>query len=76
MVILLRVIALIIGCMYGPYLYLVLPLGGLFLAADILLLYTVFKGQDAGSDKGGHIANGNLYHEVICCNIFGNDLLN
>ena len=64
MVILLRVIALIIGCTYGPYLYLVLPLGGLFLAADGLLLYTVFKGQGAGSDKG-HLQNGTLYHEVL-----------
>ena len=31
-----------LGCLYGPYLYLVLPLGGLYLAADVLLLYTIF----------------------------------
>ena len=51
------------GCMYGPILYLVLPLGGLYLAADVLLLYTVFKGQGAGSSKG-QMQNGSLYHEV------------
>ena len=56
-----RVIALIMGCMYGPFLFLVLPLGGLYLAADVLLLYTVFKGQS--SDKG-NLQNGTLYHEV------------
>ena len=33
---------MILGCLYGPYLYLVLPLGGLYLAADVLLLYTIF----------------------------------
>ena len=31
------------GCFYGPYLYLVLPLGGLYLAADALLLYAIWK---------------------------------
>ncbi len=41
-VILIRLICMILGCLYGPYLYLVLPLGGLYLAADILLLYTIF----------------------------------
>ena len=51
------------GCMYGPILYLVLPLGGLYLAADVLLLYTVFKGQGAGDGKG-NMQNGTLYHEV------------
>jgi len=62
LIILLRIIALIMGCMYGPILYLVLPLGGLYLAADVLLLYTVFKGQGAGSSKG-QMQNGSLYHE-------------
>ena len=52
------------GCMYGPVLYIVLPIGGLYLAADILLLYSVFKGQGGGGDKGT-MQNGNLYHEVI-----------
>lgn len=61
-IMLLRLIALIMGCMYGPILYLVLPLGGLYLAADFLLLYTVFKGQNSGSDKG-NMQNGTLYHE-------------
>jgi len=62
LIILLRVIALIMGCMYGPILYLVLPLGGLSLAADVLLLYTVFKGQGSGSGRGT-MQNGSLYHE-------------
>ena len=38
---LLRFISMVIGCFYGPYLYLVLPLGGLYLAADALLFYAV-----------------------------------
>jgi len=49
---------MILGCLYGPYLYLVLPLGGLYLAADVLLLYTIFgsglkslKQDDAISDS-------------------------
>lgn len=36
-----RFIAMVMGCFYGPYLYLVLPLGGLYLAADALLFYAV-----------------------------------
>ena len=54
--------------MYGPILYLVLPLGGLYLAADVLLLYTVFKGQGSGSGNGT-MQNGSLYHEVSNDNI-------
>ena len=50
--------------MYGPILYLVLPLGGLYLAADVLLLYTVFKGQGTGGAKA-NMQNGDLYHEVL-----------
>ena len=42
LIILFRFICMILGCLYGPYLYLVLPLGGLYLAADVLLLYTIF----------------------------------
>jgi len=42
LIILLRFICMILGCLYGPYLYLVLPLGGLYLAADAVLLYTIF----------------------------------
>ena len=38
-----RLVATMIGCAYGPYLYLVLPLGGLYLAADALLLYAIWK---------------------------------
>merc|ERR1719184_642085 len=41
LIILFRFIAMILGCFYGPYLYLVLPLGGLYLAADALLFYAV-----------------------------------
>lgn len=62
LIIILRLTALIMGCMYGPVLYIVLPIGGLYLAADILLLYSVFKGQGGGGDKGT-MQNGNLYHE-------------
>jgi len=36
-----RFTSMVIGCFYGPYLYLVLPLGGLYLAADALLFYAV-----------------------------------
>jgi hypothetical protein len=42
LIILTRFISMVLGCLYGPYLYLVLPLGGLYLAADFLLLYTIF----------------------------------
>ena len=41
-IIVIRFISMILGCLYGPYLYVVLPLGGLYLAADVLLLYTIF----------------------------------
>merc|ERR1712241_1359245 len=58
LIILFRFIAMIVGCFYGPYLYLVLPLGGLYLAADVLLLYTIFgsglkslKQEDENSDS-------------------------
>ena len=58
LIILIRFICMILGCLYGPYLYLVLPLGGLYLAADVLLLYTIFgsglkslKQDDASSDS-------------------------
>ena len=58
LIILIRFICMILGCLYGPYLYLVLPLGGLYLAADVLLLYTIFgsglkslKQDDAISDS-------------------------
>lgn len=53
---LLRFISMVIGCFYGPYLYLVLPLGGLYLAADALLFYAVntalkaFRQDDADED--------------------------
>jgi len=42
LIILFRFIAMILGCLYGPLLYLVLPLGGLYLAVDVLLLYIIF----------------------------------
>lgn len=41
-IIVLRFVAMIMGCFYGPYVYAVLPLGGLYLAADGLLLHAVF----------------------------------
>ncbi|XP_023338520.1 uncharacterized protein LOC111709144 [Eurytemora carolleeae] len=45
-IILLRIAGMVCGCFYGPYLYLVVSLGGLYLSADFLILYTVFwKGE-------------------------------
>jgi hypothetical protein len=43
-VILLRFVGMVMGCFYGPYIYIVLPLGGLYLAADGLLLNSVKGG--------------------------------
>jgi uncharacterized membrane protein len=42
---------MIIGCLYGPLLYLVLPLGGLYLAVDILLLYVIFGSVGLKTNK-------------------------
>lgn len=42
LIMVLRLMAMIVGCFYGPYLYVVLPLGGLYLATDVLLLYSIF----------------------------------
>ncbi len=39
---------MLMGCFYGPYIYVVLPLGGLYLAADGLLLHAV-RGGGHGS---------------------------
>ena len=33
---------LIIGCFYGPLIYVVLPLGGLYLTFDCLTFYVTF----------------------------------
>ena len=60
LIILIRFICMCLGCLYGPYLYLVLPLGGLYLAADVLLLYTIFGSglkslnNDTESQEGKH----------------------
>ena len=51
LIILFRFIAMIIGCLYGPLLYLVLPLGGLYLAVDILLLYVIFGSVGLKTNK-------------------------
>ena len=44
-IIVLRFVAMVMGCFYGPYIYIVLPLGGLYLAADGLLLHAVRGGE-------------------------------
>ena len=44
-IIVMRFVAMVMGCFYGPYIYIVLPLGGLYLAADALLLHTVRGGK-------------------------------
>ena len=44
-IIVIRFVAMVMGCFYGPYIYIVLPLGGLYLAADALLLHTVRGGK-------------------------------
>jgi len=51
LIILFRFIAMIIGCLYGPLLYLVLPLGGLYLAVDVLLLYVIFGSVGLKTNK-------------------------
>ena len=59
-VILFRLVGLIIGCFYGPYIYVVLPVGGLYLTFDCLVAYVVFANADevaegdpvAGNERG------------------------
>lgn len=46
--ILLRAAGTICACFYGPYIYLALPLGGLFLAGDISLLVSLFRLSEEG----------------------------
>jgi len=46
LLILFRLAGLIIGCFYGPYIYLVLPLGGLYLSFDCLTFYVTFANSD------------------------------
>ena len=40
-IIVFRLIALILGCFYGPYIYMVLPLGGLYLTLDCITAYAI-----------------------------------
>jgi len=50
-ILLLRVAGLVCGCFYGPALYLVITLGGLYIAADVLVLYVLFwRGKDGKPD--------------------------
>ena len=51
LVILFRLAGLIIGCFYGPYIYLVLPLGGLYLSFDCLTFYVTFANSDAAEGE-------------------------
>lgn len=48
LVMLLRLGGMICGCFYGPYIYICLPLGGLYLAADLMLLYSLFHKSEEG----------------------------
>jgi len=42
----LRLCGMVCGGFYGPYLYLVVSLGGLYISADLMVLYSVFwKGE-------------------------------
>ena len=41
----LRLLGLILGSLYGLYIYLVLPLGALYLALDAVALYFVIKSE-------------------------------
>ena len=44
----LRLAGIVCSCFYGPYLYLVITLGSVYLAADFLLLYSLFWKSDDG----------------------------
>jgi len=66
LIILFRFIAMILGCFYGPYLYLVLPLGGLYLAVDVLLLYTIF-GSGLKSIKEDESSNSQEVDQEVQC---------
>ena len=41
-----RLVCLILGCFYGPYVYLVAPLGGLYLLLDIVTAYLIYANAD------------------------------
>jgi len=49
-IILLRLAGMVCSVFYGPYLYLVLTLAALYLAADFLVLYSVFWKGDKTED--------------------------
>jgi len=46
--IVIRTAGVVCGCFYGPYLYLVVSCGGLYIAADFLLLWSLYKRTDEG----------------------------
>jgi len=46
--IILRIAGVVCGCFYGPYLYLVVSIGGLYIAADFLLLWSLNRRTDEG----------------------------
>jgi len=50
LIILLRVTGIVCGGFYGPYFYLVISLGCLYLSADVLVLYSVFWKGDKNED--------------------------
>lgn len=45
-IILFRLIALILGLFYGPYIYIVLPFGGLYLTLDCCTAYFIYASDD------------------------------
>jgi len=46
--VILRTAGVVCGCFYGPYLYLVVSCGGLYIAADFLLLWSLYKRTEEG----------------------------
>ena len=75
LIILFRFIGMILGCLYGPFLYLVLPIGGLYLAADVLLLYTIF-GSGLKFIKDDNSSNSKFQREIQTAIRFFNSGLN
>lgn len=67
-VILLRLVALILGCFYGPYIYMVLPLGGLFLTLDCITAYSIHA-----SESDDHLSDSERNFSIawIVSNVLG-----
>jgi hypothetical protein len=63
LVILLRLTGLILGCFYGPYIYIVLPVGGLYLFFDFLTAYIIFEADNSEGDRA--VGNERGFRDVI-----------